>query len=250
MGIRDLFSSGGKSRAGNKLGKLIKAVKTTFGTSQDRYIAMQQLFDLAKKQPELATEAYTGLLMRFTIQSSKSIEDEEEKGWVYRELASRGKAVLPAISAYCAQEEKIAWALRLLEDIANEEEEWAVLDKLLEAHPAGSIERTPDKKIDILTHVQEIDDPKVLQCLGGYLDDRDESVRFFVTEALIDIGEEAALPFLAGRLANEEEDSLRIRSKILDGIAKHEWSIADYRDSLAAHLGNEHRFQDDKIVRA
>lgn len=249
MGLKDLFSGGGKSRSETKLGKLIKSVKTTFGTSQDRYIAMQQLFELAKKQPELATEAYTGLLMRFSIQSSKSIEDEEEKGWVFRELSQVGKPVLPAVSAYCKDQEKIAWALRLLEDLANEQEEWEILDELLAMHPAGSIERSSDKKLDILTHLQEIDDPRVVARLCEYLDDRDESVRFFVVEALIDIGEEPALASLVNRLVNPQEDSMRVKTRILDGLAKLGWSIEAHRDTIAAHLGTEHVFSGDKVAR-
>lgn len=249
MGIRDFFRGSGKSRTETKIDKLIKSTTTQYGASPDRYAAMQQLFDMAQKNPEHAEQAYVGLLKRFTIQSSKSIEDEEEKGWVYRELAAIGKPLLPAIETYCKEQEKIAWALRLLEDTANEEEEWKVLDALLDLHPAGSIERTPDKKIDILTHVQEIDDPRVIQRLCSYLEDRDEKVRFFVVEALVDIAEESALPALVARLASPEEDSIRIKTRILDGIAALDWSIQAHRETIAPHLGHEHQFENDRIKR-
>ena len=210
---------------------------------------MQQLLDLARKEPSIADDAYVGLLRRFTVQSSKSIEDEEEKGWVYRELASVGKPILPALSRYCRDQDKIAWALRLLEDIANEEEEWKILDELLLQHPAGSIERSASKKIDLLTHIQEIDHPRVVTELAKYLNDRDESVRFFVVEALVDIADESALPALVQRLASSEEDSIRIKTRILDALTSLGWSIEAHKDAIRPNLGSEHAFDGNVVVR-
>ena len=60
------------------------------------------------------------------------------------------------------------------EDVSDESEEWALLDKLLEKHPPG-YERDPSKKIQMLTHLSEIDDPKVPQTIVRYLGDDDET---------------------------------------------------------------------------
>ena len=70
-----------------------------------------------------------------TVVSTKSIEDEEEKGWAYRQLSGLGDKVLPAVKAFCLQSDVIessgqerqsgwGWALRIVEDVADEVQEW------------------------------------------------------------------------------------------------------------------------------
>lgn len=240
MGIKDFFSSSG--RAKGRLARQIKSVTNPYAQSADRYASMEQLLE------DGSDEAYVGLLRRFTITSTKSIEDEEEKGWAYRRLSAIGKPVLAALEQFCVEYENIAWALRILEDVANEEEEWKILDALLAKHPPG-YERDPSKKIQMLTHLADIDDPKVVGHLCRYLEDPDETVRYFVAEALIDIGEEEAKSALVERLCEADEDSVRLKTRILDGLADLEWDVSEQRDAIVQNLGNEHVLQGGKIVR-
>ena len=241
MGLKDLFSSTGRQKS--RLDKSIKIATNPYTQTGERYAAMQQLLD------EGSDEALVGLMRRFTIVSTKSIEDEEEKGWVYRQISGLGSKALPAVKRFCLEHSNIAWPLRIVEDIADEKQEWEILDALLEHHPPG-YERDPSKKIQILTHVAEIDDPSVPDILGRYLEDTDEGVRFYCAEQLIDIGEESkSKALLVARLLDEKEDSLRLRTKILDGLADHKWDVSQWSKQLAAHLGNEHLLQNAKIVR-
>ena len=237
MGIKDFFSSSG--RASSRLARNVKTVTNAYAQSADRYGAMESLLK------DGSDEAYVGVLKRFTITSTKSIEDEEEKGWAYRQLSRIGKPLLPALTTFCLESESIAWALRILEDVSDESEEWALLDKLLEKHPPG-YERDPSKKIQLLTHLQEIDDPKVAKTLAGYLADPDESVRYFAVEALIDIAEDSCHKPLIEHLLGDE-DSLRLRTRILDGLADHGWDVSAYTDKLAKKTGADHVLQNGKI---
>ena len=246
MGLRDFFGGGGGK---TKVAKYTKTAINPYTQSAERYHAMEQLLSIGGKDDSQMVDAYVGVLKRFTIASTKSIEDEEEKGWAYRRLSAIGKPLLPALEAFCLEAENIAWALRILEDVANAKEEWALLDKLLEQHPPG-YERDPAKKIQMLTHLAEIDDPKVPQTLVRYLSDDDETVRFFCVEALIDIGEEAdSKAGLIGRLTDEKEDSLRLRTRVLDGLAELGWDISAQVAALTPHLGGEHEIKDGKIQR-
>jgi hypothetical protein len=249
VGLRDLFSrGGGGSRPKDKLDKLVKVATNPYTQSPERYNAMQQLMNIAADDDEKMVRAYVGVLKRFTISSTKSIEDEEEKGWAYRRLSAIGKPLLPALQEFCLEAENVAWALRILEDVANEEEEWALLDKLLERHPPG-YERDPAKKIQVLTHVQEIDDPEVPKIMARYLGDDDETVRYFAVEALIDIGDETSKSELIGRLTDEKEDSIRLRARVLDGLATLGWDISDVLEDVAANIGKEHEIRGGKVVR-
>ena len=240
MGLKDLFSSGGRGRS--KLDRYIKTTTSQYAQSPDRYLAMERLLD------DGSTEALVGLLRRFTIAASKSIEDEEEKGWVYRRLCALEKGVLPALHEFCARYDNIAWALRILEEVASEEEEWKLLDELLEANPA-EYARDPSKKVQLLTHVFDIEDPRVVGILARYLADPDEGVRYFAVDSLVNVAEETCAAPLVEHLFAEGEDSLRIKTRIQDGLAEHGWNVSAWAEKIPAHLDGEHRLEGDKIVK-
>jgi len=240
VGLKDLFSSSG--RAKSRLDKWTKTATSPYTQTAERYAAMQNLLK------DGSEEALLGIFKRFTIVSTKSIEDEEEKSWAYRELAGLGPKVLPAAKKFCLDSENVAWALRIIEDVADETQEWDVLDALLEKHPPG-YERDPAKKQQILTHLAEIDDPKVPELLAGYLEDHDEGVRFFCVEQLVDIAEESTKPALVGRLTNPEEDSLRLRTRILDGLAELKWDVTEHKAEIAKVIGKEHALEGGNIVK-
>lgn len=239
MGLSDFFSSTG--RAKSRLDKHVKTATNPYTQSVDRYASMDALLK------DGSEEALVGLFKRFTMVSTKSIEDEEEKGWVYRKLSGLGSKVLPSAKRFCLESDNIAWALRIVEDVADEDQEWDILDSLLERHPPG-YERDPNKKKQILTHVAEIDDPKIVELLTRYLEDHDEGIRFLMVEQLIDIADEACLPALVERLDPQREDSLRIRTRVLDGLAKLGWDVSPYVSKISKSIGHEHALSGGKVV--
>jgi len=240
VGLKDLFSGGGPKKS--KLDKHVKVITNPYTQSADRYASMEKLL------ADGSDEALVGLMKRFTIVSTKSIEDEEEKGWVYRQLSGMGTKVLPALKQFCTESENVAWALRILEDVANETQEWEVLDAMLERHPP-EYARDPKTKLQVLTHVAEIDDPGVVDILLRYLEDPDEGVRFFMVEQLVDIADERAKAPLVRRLANRDEDSIRLKTRVLEGLATLGWDVSEFQELITPNLGNEHLLQKGKIVR-
>src|SRR5690606_15361812 len=128
--------SSSAGRAKSRLEKYVKTSTNAYTQSIDRYAAMEALLK------DGSDEALVGLFKRFTMVSTKSIEDEEEKGWVYRKLSGLGPKVLPAAKRFCLESDNIAWALRIVEDVADEQQEWDILDELLRRHPPG-YERDP-----------------------------------------------------------------------------------------------------------
>lgn len=239
MGLSDFFSSSG--RAKSRLDKYVKTATNPYTQSIDRYASMEALLK------DGSDEALIGLFKRFTMVSTKSIEDEEEKGWVYRKLSGLGSKALPAAKRFCLESDNIAWALRIVEDVADETQEWDILDALLERHPPG-YERDPNKKKQLLTHVAEIDDPKITGILKRYLEDHDEGIRFLTVEQLIDIADDDCLPELVTRLDPQQEDSLRIRTRVLDGLAKLGWDVSSYISQISKSIGHEHALSGGKVV--
>lgn len=255
------FGSGRKSR----VERLTKRVTNQYAQSPDRYGAMEDLMKYAADQwkkaekldegsPERAThekqadDAYVGLLKRFTMNASKTIDDEEEKGWLYRRLTAIGKPMLGPIKRFCTEAEAIAWALRIVEDVANESEEWEILDALLEAHPP-SYERDSSAKQQMLTHIREIDDPRVRDILARYLDDPDEDVRFLCIEALIENAEVESREVLVEQLAKSGEESVRLRTRLLDGLADLGWDLSEHAEVVRRYLDDDHSFDGKTLSR-
>lgn len=264
MGLKDmLFGSGGRPKT--KVDKLTKRVINQYAQSMDRYAAMEDLLKLGASTGDKADKlapgsperekleaesdaAYVGLLKRFTMNASKSIEDEEEKGWLYNRLVAVGKPLLRPVKTFCQDAEGIAWALRLIEDIANEREEWEILDMLIEAHPPA-YERDTSAKLQMLTHLKEIEDDRVRDILASYLGDPDENIRFYCIDALIDNGEEESKAALVAHLDGDEE-SVRLRTRILDGLADLGWDLSEHAAVIRKNLDDEHAFDGKTLTRS
>jgi HEAT repeat protein len=222
MGILDLFSKQGRTeraRAGN-----IKGAVNKFSQSGDRFKSLQALRD------DGSEEAIYGLLRRFGMMYDKTIEDEQEKDWVFDVLVEKGPAILPALKRYLVAADSISWPLRVLDKVADRENELALLREILERHEPG-YERDPTKKIQLLNHLAGIKDRRVPPLVAPYLADMDEGVRYAAVEALVRQGDaEVAVGPLVARFTNPEEESLRLRLQVAEGFADLAWIVpADRR---------------------
>jgi HEAT repeat protein len=167
------------------------------------------------------------LLRRFGMMYDKSIEDEQEKEWVFDVLAEKGITVLPALKKYLAAADSISWPLRLLDKIADRETELATIKEVLARHEPG-YERDPTKKIQLLNHLAGLKDKRVPPLLAPYLQDMDEGVRYTAAEGLVRLTDEAAAvgPLLA-RFTDPGEESLRLRLCIAEGFADLAWAVPE-----------------------
>ena len=229
MSFLDFFSKQGRverSRASN-----LKNAVNKFSQSADRFRALQALRD------DGSPEALYGLLRRFGVMYDKTIEDEQEKDWVFEVLVEKGASLLPSLKKYMRDADSISWPLRLLDKVADHETELAALQEILERHEPG-YERDPTKKIQLLNHLAGFKDKRVPPLVAPYLADMDEGVRYAAVEALVRQADEAAAagPLLE-RFTNADEDSLRIRLQIAEGFVDLGWTVpAEARDAVQRFL--------------
>jgi len=221
MGILDLFSKQGRverSRASN-----IKGALNKYAQSADRFKNLQALRD------DGSEEALYGLLRRFGMMYDKTIDDEQEKDWVFEVLSEKGVTILPSLKKYLAAADSISWPLRLLDKVADRETELAMLSEILLRHEPG-YERDPTKKIQLLNHLAGIKDGSVPPLVAPYLADMDEGVRYAAVEALVRQGDAAAaVGPLVARFTNPEEESLRLRLQVAEGFADLKWTVPSDR---------------------
>lgn len=242
MGLFDFF--GGK---GGGLQRTIAKANNKHAQSVDRWKAMEALRD------DGSDEAIVGLLRRFTFIYDKSIEDEQEKQWVHDTLVGLGEGVLGPVEHALLKSETIAWPLRVLKDVANHEQAWTILEKVIAANDAEYV-RDPSKKIQLITFIgEEFLDPRAAKALVQYLEDMDETVRFNTVEALLhQKDEEAGREPLLKLLTNEKEESRRIKIRILDGFAELGWNTHGYKgtvEKLCEEIGRGHSIDGKGRVR-
>jgi hypothetical protein len=229
MGVLDLFSKDGRAERARE--KNAARAINKYSQSVDRMKALEALRD------DGTPDALYALMRRFGMMYDKSIEDEQEKDWVFEILVEKGGVVLAPLKKYMHSADSISWPLRLLEKIvATKEEQIDVIEEVLARHEPG-YERDPTKKIQLLNHLGGMKHGRVPPLAVPYLADMDEGVRYAVVETLLRQGDEAAAAApLLDHFVSDKEDSLRLRIRIADGFAAEGWTIGERRVEVEKRL--------------
>src|SRR5438876_12140443 len=111
MGLFDLQLSKDKRDERARVRNAQRALNK-YSQSLDRMKALEALAE------DGSVDALYGLLRRFGMMYDKTIEDEQEKEWVFETLCEKGAGALPAVKRYLFSAESISWPLRLLDRLA------------------------------------------------------------------------------------------------------------------------------------
>jgi HEAT repeat protein len=233
MGLLDLFSKDKRDERARD--KNVARAANKHSQSIDRMKALESLAN------DGSDEALYGLLRRFGWQFHKTIEDEQEKDWVFEVLESKGKDILPALRRYLLSADSISWGLRLLDKVADREQEIAALEQVLAKHEPG-YERDPTKKIQLLSHLGHLKHDKAAGLVAPYLKDMDEGVRFAAAEALLHLKrEDIARDPLLELFTSDAEESLRIRLRICEGFTDTGWLVHGHRGGVEKKLPDSYQ---------
>jgi hypothetical protein len=229
MGLFDLLSKDKRDERART--RHASQAVNKYAQSADRMKALESLAE------DGSDEALYALLRRFGMMYDKSIEDEQEKEWVFETMVSKARSALPAVKRYLLSAESITWPLRVLDKIAqNVDEELAFVQEVMERHEPG-YERDPTKKMQLLHHLATLKHERVAALAAPYLKDMDEGVRYTAVETLLrQKNEAAAREPLLELFASDAEDSLRIRLKIAEGFVELGWLVQGFRPGVEKKL--------------
>ena len=143
-------------------------------------------------------EAAAALLRRFTFTMDPSITDQEEKDGAYQGVLAAGEAAVPAIRAFAAKAESLAWPIKLVKALLPEE---AYVDELLLWLDRWDTEYAKfiDPKLQILAALEEFKDPKILAKVEPFLEDVNGDARFLAVGTVVAQDNESAVPALLQR---------------------------------------------------
>ncbi len=231
MGILNFLSKEGRGKR-NLEGNIKRAVHK-YAQSPDRYKALQGLLENG------TPEAIYGAIRRFGMMYDKSIEDEQEKEWLFDALVEKGASIIPQVERYLLSAESISWPLRLLNKVAAKEHELEVIKRILERHEPG-YERDPTKKIQLVNHLAGLKATEAPALCVGYLVDMDEGVRYAAAEALIRLeNEDVAREPLIEHFVADSEESLRVRLQIAEGFVARGWLVTTHRPAFDKKLPDQ-----------
>jgi HEAT repeat protein len=232
MGFLDIFKGGNKGDKGDKKGspaaKWAEPAGNRRALNYDRQEAIQALAAMG------TPEAVTALLKRFTFQIDPSITDQEEKDAAFRGILRAEREAIEPVRRFAARAESLAWPMRILKELLAEDEYVAELVLWLERWDT-EYSKFIDPKIQLLIALEERKSDIIRPAVEPFLDDVNETARFHAVATLLAQEDKGALPALLNLLA--EEESVRVKNKVADGIANRGWVIPEEaRDAVRKTL--------------
>lgn len=220
MGLWNIFSKDSEAA----LKKHAQRVANKRSQAPDRWESIQALAAMHD------SKAIDALLVRFTYTTDPSITDQEEKDAVFEAVVKAKDVALEPVRRFLARAESLGWPLKLLQSILSPEQVMSELLYLLSTMDT-EYERDPQRKIQVLSALEEQQDPRIANAAQRFLDDVNETVRFHAVGALL-AQQDAVQSRDALLQALAKEESVRVRARILDGCAQHQWSLGAQAKSL------------------
>jgi HEAT repeat protein len=191
--------------------------------------------EAAQKLAEWGTpDALYGLLKRFTISSKVITQDIEEKRMVVRMLVERSNEAVEPILRFLGTHHQVEWPIQALSEILPREELVPKLVSALEKVAAASAFTPPEHKSDLIRAMRGHVTPEIAAVLKQFLSDDDDDVRIAAIDAIAEVGEDMREPLLEAFL--ETDDRPRIRIKIAEIFADHDWPVKGYRPKVEQTL--------------
>jgi HEAT repeat protein len=229
MGLFDLFKQDKvkKERPKSPAAKWAERIEKR-AQNYDRQEAIQALADLG------TPDAVEALLKRFTFHMDPSITDQEEKDAAFKGILRAGDNAIEPVRAFAAKAESLAWPMKIMKELVDGDEYVAELLRWLSRWDT-EYAKFIDPKVQILTALEEHRHPQIREGVERFLEDVNEPARFHAVAALLAQEDAAAAPALAHLLG--EEESVRIRTKIAEGLAARGWLVPEEeRDAVRKAL--------------
>ena len=234
MGLFDLFKSkskdgGAERKKSGSAAKWAEAAGSKRAQAYDRQEAIQELSKLG------TADAVEALLKRFTFQIDPSITDQEEKDLAYEGVLKAGKDAIEPVRAFAGKAESITYPIRIAKELLDDEEE--LVDELILWLSRWDTEYAKfiDPKLQLLEELGNHVNPNIREAVEPFLQDASDPARFNAVVATLAQKDEASLEPLLALLLDEE--SVRIRTKIADGLVNLGWEIPDdQRDAVRKAL--------------
>jgi hypothetical protein len=192
-------------------------------------------------------EALLALCGRFDLQLEHGLKDRKEKDIATDLLVAKGAQGSAAATRHARQSPNFASAVRVVELVEGADRSTALLLELLAAERVEE-EFKVEKKRNLLISLAERRHPDIVASAARFLADFDEGVRNAAVEALAAQEGDGMRDALAAALANQREESTRIRGRVAEVFATRRWPVPDGDGWLMANPPPGYRFEGGRVV--
>jgi hypothetical protein len=222
LGIFDKVNDWKSQRRDKKISSSLATMKNAKAIKDDRWMAIAFFND----HPDTDV-AVTAMLDRFDFSIEHGIQDTKEKEVCMKNILARGAEALPFVTKKLESTTRIAWPIKILSQLGEEEQ---IIDVLKSALNFGDIDfdqNQVDKNYDILCYLRDYKVPGFAEKLSHFLNDHDERIRFAATEVLLE-QEDKNIPSMVEKfLSDSSSENTRIRNSVIEAFVSHNWTIAD-----------------------
>lgn len=237
MGLFDFFSGG----ADGQLKRHSKRAMNLNAQAEDREASMHWLAQDGSEQ------AILGLLGRFTVTYEHQMKDLSEKQLVFDLLDELGESVCEPIKTWSRSAPKFARPLQLVDKYQGEE---ATVSLLIDMLSLENDPFKPEKKRQILIKLAEYTDERVVPAIEECFRDFDEGIRYAAVEAALSQPDESVQGHLAELIADDKEESNRLRVRIAEAFHQRNWDLGTHADAVAARPPHGWSVTDGKLIPA
>jgi hypothetical protein len=221
--FRKLFSTQEGPSEG-QIKRAIKQITQVHGEAATRVAAMERLASWGTANSAAA------LLRRFTVQTSQTSMDLEEKQYAVRLLVKMGNVAVDPILNFSKTEPDVTYPIAALKEILPPNEFLEKLLAVLNALSAGYT-RWPEAKAVLIGQLSDEAFPQVSGTVLSILKDEDDDVSIAAIDYLARNGDEAVREELL-QMFFQAESRPRVRGRILDHLMEREWLVKGYRKKM------------------
>ncbi|MFK7871865.1 MAG: hypothetical protein AB8C84_01660 [Oligoflexales bacterium] len=220
-GLMEWYRKGQTERLQRAVVKSAKVVRNSKANRDDRKDALAffvQLEDVALAAPVL--------LDRFEYSLEHGINDTREKESAMEGLVKYKDAVLPYVEKKLLATEKIAWPIKVLMELTDEEKRVEILQNCLSLDDVALEQAKVDKNYDVLCYLADytcVDLKKIVP----FLKDPDERVRFAAAAVVIDNSGASGPEFLENFLVDESSENRRIHRLVVEAFVDKGWPVKE-----------------------
>lgn len=227
MWLIDKLKAFNEKRSQNRIRHCLRVVQNSKAIKEERMAAIGFFADM--DDPSIAIPA---LLSRFEYSLEHGINDTREK-----ELAMKGitkyqvNEVLPFLSEHLKRTTRIAWPMKVLFEIVDDQEQIVdVLLSLLNYSDISFDQAAVDKNYDILCYLADYKSNKICDKIKVFLNDVDERVRFACIEVILNQDlDDSIKEYLEPFLMDSSVENRRIRIAVIDLFIQRGWKVSDVK---------------------
>lgn len=234
MGIFDFLFGGNKE---TQLKRHAKKVSNLNAQADEREASAQWLAE------EGSPQAIAALLKRFSLNYEQRMKDIKEKEFIYKLLERKGAGVVEPAKEWMRRNANFAYPIQLVTTFEGEE---IMISFLLELLLLENDDFSPQKKLQLLSHLQNHTHESICPAILPYLKDFNEDVRFATIEAIAVQKDPQAITPLLEQM--EQEASNRLRHRIASIFSDENWSVSPFEERIQEKVPVGFVLKNDRLI--